>query len=189
MPWREISPCGCRRFCQNVAFSICAHLPHEEPMSETNKLLLDIEALLPPEFRQTWSTLWKTMVEISEERERFVAEIERLRAYEEADIEGGRMLFEAMEEIAQLKETLATKFCTLDGAPCYVGTDDDKHWRCGTVQCGRKGNDWKAKVDAETTRLGRRLTLDELLALAKTHNMTPSEIEAQRQSWAKQERD
>lgn len=51
------------------------------------------------------------------------------------------------------------------------------------------GSDWKGKVDAETKRVGRKLTLDELLTLARTHDMTPEEIEAQRQSWARQDMD
>jgi hypothetical protein len=48
---------------------------------------------------------------------------------------------------------------------------------------------WRDKVRAEQTRLGRALTLCELLELAKGHEMTPQEIEAQRQSWARQMKD
>lgn len=44
---------------------------------------------------------------------------------------------------------------------------------------------WRAKVEAEKTQLGRKLTLDELLAMAKEHFMTPAEIETQRQSWSR----
>jgi len=48
---------------------------------------------------------------------------------------------------------------------------------------------WREKVDAEKTRLGRKLTLDELLALAKTHFMPDAEIAEQRASWARQDKD
>lgn len=48
---------------------------------------------------------------------------------------------------------------------------------------------WRDKVEAEKARLGRKLTLDELLALAKTHFMTPDEIQAQRESWTRQDKD
>ncbi len=48
---------------------------------------------------------------------------------------------------------------------------------------------WSEKLNAEVKRLGRPMTLDELLALAKTHSMTPEEIEAQSQSWARQDMD
>lgn len=30
------------------------------------------------------------------------------------------------------------EICPGDSKPCWVGTDDDGHWRCGTVQCGQK---------------------------------------------------
>jgi hypothetical protein len=45
---------------------------------------------------------------------------------------------------------------------------------------------WIDIVGAERIRLGRPLTLLELLSLAKGYNMTDDEIEAQRQSWARQ---
>lgn len=48
---------------------------------------------------------------------------------------------------------------------------------------------WRDKVEAEKTRLGRRLTMDELLALAKTHFMSEAETNAQRASWARQDKD
>jgi hypothetical protein len=48
---------------------------------------------------------------------------------------------------------------------------------------------WRDKVRAEQMRLGRALTLNELLELAKGHEMTPQEIEDQRQSWARQMKD
>lgn len=48
---------------------------------------------------------------------------------------------------------------------------------------------WIDKVRAERQRLNREPTLDELLALAKSHDMTPSEIEAQRASWTRQDID
>jgi hypothetical protein len=44
---------------------------------------------------------------------------------------------------------------------------------------------WREKVEAEVARIGRKLTLDELLALAKDHFMTPAEVAAQRASWAR----
>jgi hypothetical protein len=48
---------------------------------------------------------------------------------------------------------------------------------------------WREKVEAEKARLGRKLTLDELLVLAKTHFMTPDEREEQRASWQRQMKD
>ncbi len=48
---------------------------------------------------------------------------------------------------------------------------------------------WREKVDAEKARLGRKLTLEELLALAKTHFMSEGEIAEQRASWARQDKD
>lgn len=48
---------------------------------------------------------------------------------------------------------------------------------------------WREKVLAEQQRLGRSMTPDELLALAKGHSMTQEEIEVQRQSWARQMKD
>lgn len=50
-------------------------------------------------------------------------------------------------------------------------------------------NPWRDKVRAEQQRLGRALTLDELIKLAKDYEMTPEEIEHQRQSWARQMKD
>lgn len=61
--------------------------------------------------------------------------------------------------------------------------------RCGKGPCVETGT-WREKVAQERERLGgRRLSLNELLALAKAHNMTPEEIEAQRQSWLRQDKD
>lgn len=48
---------------------------------------------------------------------------------------------------------------------------------------------WKETVRAEQLRVGRALTLDELLNLARPYKMTAEEIEAQRQSWARQDMD
>lgn len=48
---------------------------------------------------------------------------------------------------------------------------------------------WKAIVKAAQERMGRELTLDELLAMAKDYKMTPEEIEEQRQSWTRQDMD
>lgn len=48
---------------------------------------------------------------------------------------------------------------------------------------------WKDIVSMERAKLGRDLTLDELLLLAKDYKMTPEEIEVQRQSWARQDMD
>ncbi len=48
---------------------------------------------------------------------------------------------------------------------------------------------WAAKVAAARKRLGRDLTPYELLSLAKTHTMSPEEIAAQRESWARQDKD
>jgi hypothetical protein len=45
---------------------------------------------------------------------------------------------------------------------------------------------WSMRVRREEERLGRQLTLEELLQLARTYTMTPHEIELQRQSWARQ---
>lgn len=54
------------------------------------------------------------------------------------------------------------------------------------AECNLNPRTWREKVLAEQQRLGRALTLDELLALAKGYKMTPEEVEAQRQSWARQ---
>lgn len=51
------------------------------------------------------------------------------------------------------------------------------------------GMTWAQKLRIATAQLGRPLTLDEMLALGKQHRMTPEEIEAQRQSWARQDKD
>ena len=48
---------------------------------------------------------------------------------------------------------------------------------------------WQQRLEAEHGRLGRGLTLDELIALARQYRMTDAEIEAQRQSWARQDMD
>jgi hypothetical protein len=48
---------------------------------------------------------------------------------------------------------------------------------------------WQRKVVEERERIGRPLTLDELIGLAKTHRMTDAEIEQQRQSWTRQDDD
>lgn len=51
-------------------------------------------------------------------------------------------------------------------------------------------NTWRQRLADEMTRLDRNfLTLNELLALAKKHNMRPEEIEMQRRSWARQDKD
>ena len=52
--------------------------------------------------------------------------------------------------------------------------------------CDIKPRTWREKVLAEQRRLGRALSLNELLKLAEGYKMTPEEIEAQRQSWARQ---
>lgn len=44
---------------------------------------------------------------------------------------------------------------------------------------------WEERKELETRRLGRSLTLDELLKLGAQHTMTPGEIEAQRESWVR----
>ncbi len=48
---------------------------------------------------------------------------------------------------------------------------------------------WRELVQKEQERLGRTMTLDELLVVARTYEMTPEEIEEQRQSWARQDKD
>ena len=52
-----------------------------------------------------------------------------------------------------------------------------------------KPKTWTEKVAAERARIGRPLTIDELIGLAKGHRMTPEEIEAQRLSWTRQDMD
>lgn len=59
--------------------------------------------------------------------------------------------------------------------------------RCNKGPCVQ--DNWYSKLTAECQRLGRDLTLDELLALAKAHDMTPEEIAEQRKSWANQDMD
>lgn len=44
---------------------------------------------------------------------------------------------------------------------------------------------WEDRVDLLRRRLGRNPMLDELLAEARKHKMTPGEIEAQRESWVR----
>ena len=44
---------------------------------------------------------------------------------------------------------------------------------------------WEERLQLERKRLGRDLSLDELLALGAKHKMTPGEIEAQRESWVR----
>lgn len=51
------------------------------------------------------------------------------------------------------------------------------------------GSTWRLLVESEALRLKRELTLEELLFLAKDYKMTPEEIEAQRQSWGRQDMD
>lgn len=44
---------------------------------------------------------------------------------------------------------------------------------------------WEEKVRRLTARLGRSPELDEILELARGHDMSPEEIEEQRQSWVR----
>lgn len=44
---------------------------------------------------------------------------------------------------------------------------------------------WADRIANLTKALGRKPTLDEMLDAAQVHQMTPAEIEAQRQSWAR----
>jgi hypothetical protein len=44
---------------------------------------------------------------------------------------------------------------------------------------------WADRVRNLTAALGRKPTLDELLDASQVHQMTPAEIEAQRQSWVR----
>lgn len=44
---------------------------------------------------------------------------------------------------------------------------------------------WTDRIANLTKALGRRPTLEEMLDAAQIHQMTPDEIEAQRQSWAR----
>lgn len=44
---------------------------------------------------------------------------------------------------------------------------------------------WAQRIDNLTNALGQKPTLDEMLTAAQVHQMTPAEIEAQRQSWVR----
>lgn len=44
---------------------------------------------------------------------------------------------------------------------------------------------WAEKAAALRARLGRKPTLDEYMAEAHTHTMTPAEVQAQRESWVR----
>lgn len=44
---------------------------------------------------------------------------------------------------------------------------------------------WAQRVANLSKALGRRPTLEELMLLVPMHNMTPEEIQAQRESWAR----
>jgi hypothetical protein len=44
---------------------------------------------------------------------------------------------------------------------------------------------WHQRVQNLTSALGRKPTLDELLIAAEIHEMTPAEIKAQAESWAR----
>lgn len=44
---------------------------------------------------------------------------------------------------------------------------------------------WNERVDALCGRLGRRPTLDELMAESREHTMTPAEEQAQRESFVR----
>ena len=44
---------------------------------------------------------------------------------------------------------------------------------------------WEDRCHLAAKRLGRRLTLDELLELSKEHTMTPGEVQAQRESFTR----
>lgn len=48
---------------------------------------------------------------------------------------------------------------------------------------------WSEKVRIERLRLGRALTLVELLDLAQTHTLTKEDIADQGESWARQDKD
>lgn len=48
---------------------------------------------------------------------------------------------------------------------------------------------WKETVADARAKFRRDLTLDELLGLARAYKMTEAEIEEQRQSWARQDKD
>lgn len=44
---------------------------------------------------------------------------------------------------------------------------------------------WAEKIAEATKRLGRQLTLKELLVLSREYTMTPEEIEEQKASWVR----
>lgn len=44
---------------------------------------------------------------------------------------------------------------------------------------------WAGRVANLTAALGRKPKLDELMEAASVHQMTPAEVEAQRQSWVR----
>lgn len=44
---------------------------------------------------------------------------------------------------------------------------------------------WAERIANLTKALGRKPTLEECLEVAQIHQLTPAEIEAQRQSWAR----
>ena len=48
-----------------------------------------------------------------------------------------------------------------------------------------RGVTWAEKLAAERAYLGREPTLAEALDLARDHQMTPEEVEAQRASWVR----
>lgn len=83
-------------------------------------------------------------------------------------------------------------------APQSLDHSWDRGYRAGAAAVWAKIRDfdisasirpWKESVSAKRRELGRDLTLDELLLLAKDYKMTPEEIEAQRQSWIRQDMD
>lgn len=48
---------------------------------------------------------------------------------------------------------------------------------------------WRQKVEDLTKELEREPTMDELLDMARTHTMNAEEIQAQRESWTRQDMD
>lgn len=48
-----------------------------------------------------------------------------------------------------------------------------------------EGITWADRITNLTKSLGRKPTLEEMLDAAQIHQLTPAEIEAQRQSWAR----
>jgi len=53
----------------------------------------------------------------------------------------------------------------------------------------RADSTWKERVRAERERLGRPLTLAELIDCARPYRMTDKELEQQKQSWTRQDWD